>query len=318
MVAAARKIHADEFHPNTMVSDLLETLNLMTADDMRPLIVEMSGMIARNAAKAVNSTTEPAWVKARRLARELQDTLRDCDDGEVMAIVYPPANEKEGGPKRTTILFGEVDWRWAENVDPSASEGDLSALVGAHKAASAAFEAAIDREGDLKEAYFAANRKEHLAPLSIGGALSLYVSEDMDEAFSNCEKRMKEEYDTQIRKIGVLARIEPRLAEEAQLALHAKLSADVAALEKLTAEEKERQSAFGWSAAVAEYQRASDDETKALLALLAHRCTSLEQCRAKASYLMSVTDWQYTYLEPEQLLALLGSFGDPISEAARQ
>ncbi|QOF71832.1 hypothetical protein IG197_01700 [Aminobacter sp. SR38] len=317
MVTAARRFDAKEFHPDMLVSDLLKTLNLMTAEDMRPLIVEMSGMITRNAARTVNSTTEPAWVKARRLARELQDTLRDCDDGEVMAVVYPPANEKEG-PKRTTILFGEVDWRWAANVDPSAGEGDLSALVEAHKAASAAFEAAIDREGDLKEAYFAANRKEHLALLSIGGALSLYVSEDMDEAFSNCEKRMKEEYDTQIRKIGVLERIEPRLAEEAQLALHAKLSTDIAALEKLTAEEKDRQSAFGWSAAVAEYQRSSDDETKALLALLAHPCTSLEQCRAKAAYLMGVTDWQYTYLEPEQLLALLGSFGDPTSEAARQ
>lgn len=313
MPTAARRFEAKEFHPDMMVSDLLKTLNLMTAEDMRPLIVEMSGMITRNAARTVDGTAETAWVKARRLARELQDTLRDCDNGSVMAVVYPPAGDEEG-PKRATILFGEVNWHWAENVDVSVGARDLAALIEAHKVASTAFDIAIDREGELKEAYFAANRKEHLAPLSFGGALSLYVSEDMDDAFSKCEKRMKEEYDAQIRKLASLERIEPHLAEQARHVLEARLSADIAALEKLTAEEKDRQSIFGWSAAVAEYERASNDETETLLALLAHPCTSLDQCRAKAAYLMGVTDWQYTYFEPEQLLALLGSFG--VADAA--
>jgi len=308
MTNAARRFEAVEFHQDMMVSDLLKTLDLMTADDMRPLIVEMSGMINRNAAETVVSgTTEPAWVKARRLARELQDTLGDCDDGGVMAVVYPLASD-EGAAKRCTILFGEVDWRWAANIAASDGASDLATLVEAHKTSLAQLDEAIEREGELRDAYFSANKREHLAPLTFGGGFSLYVSEDMDGAFSSCEQRIRQEYVDQLRKLTTLDRVDAALAEQAREALHSKLAEDIGALEKLVSEEKARQVEFGWSAAVAELKRATDAESETLLAMLAFPCINLDQCREKAAYLMTVAEWQYCYCEPDQFAALLGSF----------
>lgn len=57
-----------------------------------------------------------------------------------------------------------------------------------------------------------------------------------------------------------------------------------------------------------ELDEASNADIDALTAVCAYRCTSLEECRIKAEYLLSVTGGRFTELLQHDSEALLWSF----------
>lgn len=58
---------------------------------------------------------------------------------------------EQGATRRCTLLFGEVAWRWAANLAASDGASDLAALVESPKTALARLDAAIEREGELRD-----------------------------------------------------------------------------------------------------------------------------------------------------------------------
>lgn len=61
------------------------------------------GLAAIVPASAVAIELEHPWVKVRRLARELSETLAECDGGACYAEVFPT------GGKHMPFVFGSID-----------------------------------------------------------------------------------------------------------------------------------------------------------------------------------------------------------------
>lgn len=74
---------------------------------------------------------EHPWVKARRLARELSDTLTQCDDGHSMAYIYPSSagyhsnvlfGNMEGSAEHRLEFHAKAYAMAARDIDPTAGE----------------------------------------------------------------------------------------------------------------------------------------------------------------------------------------------------
>lgn len=100
------------------------------------------GMAAIVPSAAGAAEPEHPWVKARRLARELSATLAECDEGTMMAEVYPASSGR-----RSPFMFIDAEWRQftaqdrlkyhaqaygraAKEIDPTATELWMGTGVG--------------------------------------------------------------------------------------------------------------------------------------------------------------------------------------------
>lgn len=182
----------------------------------------------------------------------------------------------------------------------------LSDLVAVHKLAVAAHNAALTVEEECRRTYRAANSREFVVPLSFGEGRSLYFGDDLDDSFDDCRSRIIQAYDGQVKKLSGLERISPHLATQARAKLKSKQASDVKFAKKLVANEEARRVECGLTEATRNSETAGDAERSMLSAICAFRCSTVEQCREKAQYLLSVTGWMG--LETEDVDALLRSF----------
>ncbi len=182
-------------------------------------------------------------------------------------------------------------------------------MIAAKDAAYARFDVAIDRDWGTEKAYFAEHPKELLVPLSIGGAQSLYVTaHDLEECVADCQAEISKRYDEAKRKMSGLSAAAPEIAEQALTALHKAEKADLRKAKKMGREERSRRAAFGYEQALIEVDEASQGDIDALTAVCAYRCKTLEECRIKAEYLLTVTGGRFSELLAHDSEALLQSF----------
>ncbi|AZO11198.1 hypothetical protein EJ074_20475 [Mesorhizobium sp. M3A.F.Ca.ET.080.04.2.1] len=187
--------------------------------------------------------------------------------------------------------------------------GALGALIAAKDAALARFNKAMDRNDEMESGYFATNRRELLVPLSIGGAQSLYVTaHDLEECSIACQIEICKRYDEARSRMSGLTSAAPEVAEQAVAALRKAEKADLRKVQKMIREEHAKRVAFGYGQALVELGEASQADIDALTAVFAYRCGSLEECRTKAEYLLTVTDGRFTEMLQHDSVALLQSF----------
>ncbi|MGX5805340.1 hypothetical protein ACWGS9_29500 [Bradyrhizobium sp. Arg314] len=168
---------------------------------------------------------------------------------------------------------------------------------------------AIDGDWQMEKAYFAENARELLVPLSIGGAQSLYVTaHDLEECVVDCQTEISKRYEKAKRRMSGLTTAAPEIAEQALTALRKAEKADLRKAKKMVKEEYSRRTAFGYQQALDEVAEASKGDIDALTALCAYRCKTLEECRIKAEYLLSVTGGRFSELLAHDSEALLQSF----------
>lgn len=185
----------------------------------------------------------------------------------------------------------------------------LESLIETHQLAAAAYEAAMEVEDEIETAYKAGTSYEMVFPLSIGEGRSLYLrSGDLDKAFDDCRGGIIRAYDGHIQKLAGLRRAAPDLAKTAIAKLKTSQAADIRFLKKLVANERARRDACGLNKAVNDRATASNFEDKALTAICSYRCATIEQCQAKAAYLLTVVNRQLCELPQEDVIALLQSF----------
>jgi aminopeptidase N len=164
------------------------------------------------------------------------------------------------------------------------STPQLSALIEAHRAAWAAFCAAIDpleaAEPDLEaftpsfddaHPYRAHQRKD-------------YISEQIEEDFAEA-----------LKKTATISALSPALGEQARAVLEARKTFCLARLEEAFADHALAETA---------YNSANDTEDEALMAILEHRCSSLEEVAIRAKYLVD----SRVDLQTEHIDALFASF----------
>lgn len=110
---------------------------LLAASDKMEVQVrgEWEDSLREEALAFVAVEPELPWVKVRRLARELSETLAECDDGECHAEVHPKGRRelpiifwnKDGSP--IMGLFREWESKYARVTDPTTPEPEGSDLL---------------------------------------------------------------------------------------------------------------------------------------------------------------------------------------------
>lgn len=190
---------------------------------------------------------------------------------------------------------------------PSVSD-ELLALIEAKHAQYARFIAAIDRATELEDAYLP-KTAELYVPLSIGGgqSRSLRFSE-LKRVEADLRDDIKRRYREQEQKLGSLGKIAPDLAKQSTAALRKAEQTDLRTLKRLVKEERARRLAAGLEQAIEERNEASDAERDALNAVCAFRCTTMEEHRVKAAFLLEFATGKYGDLQSEDIDALLWSF----------
>ncbi|RUZ76928.1 hypothetical protein EN943_15580 [Mesorhizobium sp. M7A.F.Ca.US.006.01.1.1] len=185
---------------------------------------------------------------------------------------------------------------------------ELEGLIEAKHAAYARFIAAIDVATDLEDAYLP-KTAELYVPLSIGGgqSRSLRYSE-LESVGADLSDDIKRRYAEQQQKLATLAKVAPDLGKQSTAALRKAEQADLRTLKRLIKEERARRSAVGLEQAINERNEASDAERYALNAVCSYRCTSMEEHRVRAEFLMEFATGKYGDLQTEDIDALLWSF----------
>lgn len=184
---------------------------------------------------------------------------------------------------------------------PTVSGGDdLAGLVEAHKAAYAAWEAALSRLGAAEEAYLA-KREPFKIPVSTGHVLE-------ENAFSckaDCREQVSGFYAAAAVALRTMKRLAPEIAEQYAAALKLAERDNLDLVDRIFAEEEARRDAFGLTAARDVESAAEDAEETALMALLAYPAKSFEEAKRKASYLSTT---RYSDRLDKEGLAFLQSF----------
>ena len=185
----------------------------------------------------------------------------------------------------------------------------LEILIEAHQLAAAVYEAAMEAEDQVETAYNAGTSYEVVLPLSIGEGRSLYLRKDnLDKAFDDCRGRIIQAYDGHVKKLAGLQRVAPDLAKKASAKLKTSQAADIRFLKKLVANERARRDTCGLTKVMNDRAIARNAECNALAAICSYRCATIEQCQAKAAYLLTVADQQFSELPHDDVIALLRSF----------
>ncbi|QKC86065.1 hypothetical protein EB232_07680 [Mesorhizobium sp. NZP2077] len=185
---------------------------------------------------------------------------------------------------------------------------ELLRLIEAKHAAYARFEEAIERATPLEEKYLP-KTAELYVPLSIGGGQShsLRYSE-LERVEDDLRGDIKRRYREQASKLVALHKVAPDLGKQSAAALRKAEQADLRTLKRLVTQERARRSAVGLEQAINERNEASDAERSALNAVCDYRCTTMEECRVKATFLLEFATGRYGDLQPEDVDALLWSF----------
>ncbi|ADV12917.1 hypothetical protein Mesci_3800 [Mesorhizobium ciceri biovar biserrulae WSM1271] len=212
----------------------------------------------------------------------------------------------------------EARARAGDASTPSVSR-ELEGLIEAKHAAYARFIAAIDVATDLEEAHLP-KTAELFVPLSIGGgqSRSLRYSE-LESIEADLSDDIKRRYAEQQQKLAALAKVAPDLGKQSSAALRKAEQADLRTLKKLIKEERARRSDVGLEQAINERNEASDAERYALNAVCTYRCTTMEEHRVRAKFLMEFATGKYGDLQTEDIDALLWSFlpEEALDEAVR-
>jgi hypothetical protein len=148
---------------------------------------------------------------------------------------------------------------------PSIPTTALADLIEAHRAAYAAFCAAID---PLEAAE---PDKETLVP---GFGDKCYRAGDR---YDDIVAHIEYDFDAELKKLTTLSALSPALAEQARTLLEARKAFCLARLDEVFADH---------SAAEVAYNDASSAEDEALMAICEHRCASLEEAAVRAKYLV--------------------------------
>ncbi|TPL49295.1 hypothetical protein FJ937_17410 [Mesorhizobium sp. B2-4-4] len=190
---------------------------------------------------------------------------------------------------------------------PSMSR-ELEGLIEAKHAAYARFIAALDVAEELEDAYLP-KTAELYVPLSIGGGQSRTLRYgDLEEVEADLRVEVKRRYAEQRQKLVALAKVAPDLGKQSTAALRKAEQADLRTLKRLIKDERARRSAVGLEQAINERNEASDAERYALNAVCAYRCTTMEEHRVKAEFLLEFATGKFGDLQPEDVDALLWSF----------
>lgn len=119
---------------------------------------------------------------------------------------------------------------------------------------------------------------------------------------------IKRRYAEQTHKLTALHKVAPDLAKQSTAALRKAEQFDLRALKRLIKEERARRTAVGLEQALEERDAASDAERSSINAVCAYRCTSMEEHRIKAEFLLEFCTGRYGDLQSEDIDALLWSF----------
>lgn len=169
----------------------------------------------------------------------------------------------------------------------TASDASLDTLIARHRAASAEFDDAIEREDEISAAYEAARKgKEAIIPCFLGGGIS-----DAGNGEKQVATHIREAYcGFRNRSLKHLARMSPELAEAVAATTNQKEAENLALVERHFAERRADEEAFGLTAARQRREDASKGEEEALLAVLAHPCRTTQEAARKADYLLTALE----------------------------
>ncbi|MCA0000985.1 MULTISPECIES: hypothetical protein [unclassified Mesorhizobium] len=185
---------------------------------------------------------------------------------------------------------------------------ELLALIANKHTQYARFIAAIDLTTELEDAYLP-KTAELYVPLSIGGGQSRTLRYgDLEEVEADLRVEIQRRYAEQRQKLVALAKVAPDLGKQSVAALRKAEQADLRTLKRLIKGERARRSAVGLEQAINERNEASDAERYALNAVCAYRCTTMEEHRVKAEFLLEFATGKFGDLQPEDVDALLWSF----------
>lgn len=161
-------------------------------------------------------------------------------------------------------------------------------LIENHKRAHAAYDAALCVEGDLDQAYSDAfPEKEKVVPLTIGGGVSLYVDSDYQHV-DDCRSAIAKAYKAKEAALpSLVGSLGIASADDVTRRLRKAQADDLRAMRRIIAEDTAQREAFGLLPAVRARDAASDAETEAAAALLAHPCLTVEEIRLRAEYITS-------------------------------
>lgn len=162
-----------------------------------------------------------------------------------------------------------------------AKPAKIAELIEAHRRAHAAFERAIGDMERAEEAYAEAHVDGFDVPSLLGGSCG------SRNGLDGCKREIAAGYDNQRRGLLCLSRIAPDLAEQARAVLDAKEIENMALVDRVFAEEAERQERFGLAAAERARDEACDAEEAAALALCSQSCESHDEERLRAEYILS-------------------------------
>ena len=176
--------------------------------------------------------------------------------------------------------------------------GELQALIKAHRAASRAFDRALDLEAKHDEA-FEESSVLIRCPMA-GEAYEIRCGKEM------CGEYLLRAYDRQPRQLEPLAKIAPDIAAQAAAAIDAAQKESIAELDRLIAEDDARKEACGFAEAERHYTVAEQAERDAVMVLCEYRCQTIEEARTKAKYLRTLP--LIKNFANEEMMALLGSF----------
>lgn len=204
-------------------------------------------------------------------------------------------------PSRRAALAGLAVATFAEPA-LAAEPSPLSALIDAHRAAWAAFEASVEALDAAEAAYESARPESFFVPCLLGGGYDSQLSAD------DMKKNIAEAFERQRRTCATLARIAPDEAEGLLVILDAKEMENMALVDMAFAEEKRRRDDCGLSAAEYEHGRANQAEEAAAFALCACPCRTIEDARTKAEYLANTSPFKDGVLSERQAAALIRSF----------
>lgn len=159
--------------------------------------------------------------------------------------------------------------------------GEIVTLIADYQKAAKAFVEALDDVARMEDAWSAAEPGGFLVPIFLDGAIGSRNGVDQ------CREFIAGAYAHNRKALGPLAQIAPEQAEKMRLALDEKEAENLALVDKLFAEEEEREEAFGLGPAKRRYKESLAAEERAALALCSFACRNLDEARVKAAAILA-------------------------------
>jgi len=197
-------------------------------------------------------------------------------------------------------------------IPAPAEHNKLAALISNWREKDSAFAVVHEELEATENAYREAGHPQISALNYITGD-SYVVGGRLD--LDRCESLIRAKYRSLCRSVGIIQWMEPEIYEQFEAALAAVEAVNLKHLARLAEEEKARQDAFGLTSIKERHEAALTAEKDAREAILAYRCTTLNEAKTKAAAILQ------THLEEQigdEAIIILQSFVDGASAPERE